>query len=143
MKTLSIEFHNLPNADTLLKKLGEGLEAIRVKHGNEYVEERLSVLALQFANKNGLGINTWKKENTILCFPQEELPFYPLPFMTTLFTVYAKKLPTKDVQIYKDKEANVRFARFPFETSGKYMTPRKGQKRITLNCFPYNLQWLN
>lgn len=73
--SIEIEFHNLPNADTLLKKLGEELEAIRIKHGTEYVEERLSVLALQFANKNGLRINTWKKENTILFFPQEELLF--------------------------------------------------------------------
>lgn len=68
-----------------------------------------------------------------------------------LITVYARKEPTTDslvdpseqrmdVQIYKDKEATRKFARFPWYYSSK---PTKRNKYVTLNCYKWRLQWID
>ncbi len=69
------------------------------------------------------------------------------------FTVYARKERTtdsttlthfpnskkEDVQIYRDRQAKIPFARF---TWGMKNTPTKRNKYVTLNCFKYNLEWI-
>lgn len=70
----------------------------------------------------------------------------------SLITLYARKEPTtdalsvshglrdrKDTVIYKDKECTNLVARWPWYQSS---CPRRNQKRITLNCWPWNLSWV-
>lgn len=72
-----------------------------------------------------------------------------------LLTVYARKEPTTDettlkydkkqryfdIQIYKDKAATEKFARFPwYYTKSK---PTKKNKYLTINCFKYLLEWID
>lgn len=44
-----------------------------------------------------------------------------------------------DVQIYRDPEAKVPFARFSWHMADK---PRRDQKRVTINCYQWELVWL-
>lgn len=53
-------------------------------------------------------------------------------------TVFAKE-ENNDIQIYKDQKGKIPFARFPYYYSNK---PKKNQKKITLNCFTYDLEWI-
>lgn len=53
-------------------------------------------------------------------------------------TIFAKE-ENKNIQIYKDQKGKIPFARFPWWSSNK---PKKNQKRITLNTFTYDLEWI-
>lgn len=44
-----------------------------------------------------------------------------------------------DTVIYRDAECKHVFVRYPWYRSD---APRRGKKRITLNCWPWDLQWL-
>ncbi len=55
-----------------------------------------------------------------------------------MITVFAKKLPNGDVQIYHDKECTQKFALFQSHFSSK---PTRRNKYVTLNCYRYNLEW--
>ena len=59
-----------------------------------------------------------------------------------LITLYAQKQDNKDVHVFEDKEATKRKIIFPWDTSGKYMTPRQGQRIVTINCWNWNLIWI-
>lgn len=69
-----------------------------------------------------------------------------------LLTLYAKKEPTTDsvsvafglkkkldTVIYKDRACTETYARWPWHYSS---CPRRGQKRVTLNCWRWNLEWV-
>ncbi len=72
---------------------------------------------------------------------------------THRFIVYARKERTtdsttlthfpnskkEDVQIYRDRQAKIPFARFMW---GMKDTPTKRNKYVTLNGFKYNLEWI-
>lgn len=68
-----------------------------------------------------------------------------------LINLYARKEPTKDsasiflglgqkkdTVLYRDPECTIVAARWPWHYSN---CPRRGQKRVTLNCFRWNLVW--
>lgn len=70
----------------------------------------------------------------------------------SLITLYARKEPTtdaisvnnglrgkKDTVIYADTEGKNLVVRWPWHQSN---CPRQNQKRITLNCWRWNLSWL-
>lgn len=70
-----------------------------------------------------------------------------------LLSLYARKEPTvdtvaiqhglakkQDTVLYRDKDCTQRAARVPWHFSN---CPRRSQKRITLNCWPFQLIWLN
>ena len=70
-----------------------------------------------------------------------------------LLTLFAKKEPTsdsvsisrglssrKDTVLYRDKECTELAARWPWYYSS---CPRRSQRRVTLNCYRWNLLWLN
>lgn len=70
-----------------------------------------------------------------------------------LITLFAKKEPTADsvsiqhglekkldTVIYRDQECTQVIARWPWHYSN---CPRRNQKRVTLDCYNWNLSWLN
>lgn len=70
-----------------------------------------------------------------------------------LLTVFARREPTKDpvllslgmsskedVVIYRDKECQQFFARWAWGSDG---IPRKNTRRVTLNCYNWNLAWVD
>ena len=69
-----------------------------------------------------------------------------------LITLYARHEPTndpvallyglgheKDVVIYEDAECTRRKARFAWHQSCR---PRRGQRRVTINCYRWVLEWV-
>lgn len=70
----------------------------------------------------------------------------------TLLTVFARREPTtdsvaiaqgvqgkRDTVFYKDALCTQLFARKPWYQSGH---PRRNSTKITLNCFPWAIQWV-
>lgn len=68
-----------------------------------------------------------------------------------MITLYAKKQPTtdsvsiehglkhkNDTVVYRNPECTEQVARWPWHYS---KCPRRGQKKVTLNCFQYLLAW--
>lgn len=71
----------------------------------------------------------------------------------SLLTLFAKKEPTTDViaiqhglsqkrdtVLYRDANCTDVAARWPWHYSS---CPRRGQKRVTLNCYHWSLSWCN
>lgn len=71
----------------------------------------------------------------------------------SLLTLFVKKEPTtdsvaiqygvkgkQDAVIYSDRECTKLAARWPWHYSN---CPRRGQKRVMLNCCQWNMVWLN
>ena len=69
-----------------------------------------------------------------------------------LITLYARKEATtdtvalthgqshrKDTVLYEDAACTKPKARFTWFSSN---SPRRGQSRVTVNCWPWNLQWV-
>lgn len=69
-----------------------------------------------------------------------------------LITLYARKEPTtdpvslahglghrKDTILYEDSACTRPKARFAWFLS---QSPRRGQRRVTVNCWAWNLQWV-
>lgn len=54
-------------------------------------------------------------------------------------TVYARKLPSGGVAIYRNKDATNQFCQF-----ASYMTnkPTRRNKWVTLNCYRWRLEWI-
>lgn len=54
-------------------------------------------------------------------------------------TVYAQKLPSGDVSIYRDKERTNGFCTIQ---KWRASCPTRRNKWITLNCYRWRLEWL-
>jgi hypothetical protein len=72
--------------------------------------------------------------------------------MQPLLTLYARKEPTtdpisirhglggrRDSVFYRDRGCNEPVARWPWHYSS---CPRFGKKRVTLNCYQWNVYWI-
>lgn len=70
-----------------------------------------------------------------------------------LLTLFARKEPTTDpvsiqygqghkldTVLYRDASCTILAARWPWYASN---CPRRNQKRVTFNCFRWNLSWCN
>ena len=70
-----------------------------------------------------------------------------------LITLYARKEPTtdaialsagvrgrQDAVLYRDRECTQLAVRWPWHYSS---CPRRGQRRVMLNCYRWQLEWLN
>ena len=54
-------------------------------------------------------------------------------------TVYAVK-ENKEVLVYKDYDLDQFLCKFTADDSNK---PTRRNKKVTINCMPYNLEWVN
>lgn len=61
------------------------------------------------------------------------------PTTDPILRAMAPKARRSDVQVYRDADATQPVGRFPWNYSNK---PRSKQRRVTLNCARYALQWL-
>lgn len=70
-----------------------------------------------------------------------------------MLTLYARKEPTQDsvakalglkgkqdTVFYRDRACTQVMARKPWHQSGQ---PRRNSKRVTLNCYNWNLEWVH
>jgi hypothetical protein len=56
-----------------------------------------------------------------------------------LITLHAQRNADASVSIYRDAQRAALFVRIDKHNSAR---PRRGQKRITLNCYRWKLEWL-